>query len=1289
MFRPRIDIWGRYRGPTLTLLIIYNLNIFFLILKKKLLYIPNPGLAGFTGIYNQSIKSSIMQPKFTLKKKGNFFSLTPKLLILFCFFAVKTNAQPCNWTASTVYPITVLDQAVATVGTNLYSFSGVSNGAVVANSYKFDGTVWTPIAPLPIALEYPAAVTNGTDIFILGGVVTTPVTNVWRYNVATNTYTALAPFTTGTWNHVAVFLNGKIHKFAGTGPGTAATSVHEIYDIATNTWSAGAAFPQAVSFASGYAQGGFIWAAGGYDGVNPVTKAYRYDPVANSWNDAAMADLPVGRWGAAYGFYNNGFVMAGGYVGTTPSNTAVSWEMATNSWSNLPNMLQPRARMNGGPQGLNFHVIGGRSVVAPGTGFTGTNDNQQLNCIPAAPCTGTPNPGNTISTPNPVCPNVNFTLSTQNPTPGSGVFYQWQSSPDGTNWTDIPFATGASYVRQQTVATYYRVRVTCNANIAFSTPLQVTMAPLTSCYCIPTYTNGCTLGDYIARVRLVSIDNSTLCSTPPFTYYSAIPAPTLIAGATYPLIVTVGPDTFGQWVAAWADLNQDGDFNDAGEFLAPPVNAGASGTVTLNITIPTTATIGTTRLRIRGGDDVSPTSGQSCGASNSTYGEAEDYNINIAPCIQGVFTAHPTNTTAQCSGTASFSVSTTGSALTFLWEMRPNAVSPWVLVTNGGVFSGATTNTLTLTGTPSTLNGYQFRAIMQGPCTAPDFSNAATLTVGPLVASVSPASATICSGTIQAISLTNVAAPVQVFNEGFDVAVPLPAGWAAQNRSVPLGTTGWFQGNPAAFTSHSGAGNSYIAANYQNTDPFGVGTISNWLFAPPVTLNNGNTFTFWTRKIAPDLYPDRLQVWMNTANQGTNVGATATSTGDYTTLLLDINPTLIVGVYPIAWTQYTVTISGLAGPTPGRLAFRYFVTNAGGAAPNSDFIGIDDVVYTAGALAQGTWTSTPAAPNTMFTNPAATVPYVAGTPVNTIYVNPTVTTTYFVTYSTTSPACVSAPTPVVVNVVSPVGAITQPTNKSACVGGSTTFTASAVGGPFTYQWEVSTNGGASYTPISGATTSTLTLTNITQTMNNYRYRLVFNAAACASTATSTAAILTVNPLPTVTISSPNLNIVPGVTTTITASSTPAAASGTSWTWFYNGSQIITTPATNTNTISVGIDALGTYQARVVDVNGCVNLSNELVIGAQASDKLWIYPNPTDGQFQVRVYYDGPYADIRHVMIYDESGRLVMRKAFDLFVTQPPYLQMSFDMSAFPAGTYVVKVEERFTGKIKSGLLVIQ
>ena len=292
----------------------------------------------------------------------------------------------CTWSGAAVYPIPVLDNAVTAVGGNIYSFAGISNGAIIAASYKFDGTTWMPIAPVPAAVEFPAAVTDGTNIYVLGGADTTltPTTTLYRYDVAANTYTTLAPFTTGTWNHAAVYLNGKIYKFAGTGPATNSTNVLEIYDVASNTWTLGANYPLSTSFASGFTQGNFIYAAGGITvpGLVVTAKTYRYDPATNTWNDAAIADLPVTRWGAASALYTDE-VLAGGYVGGAAtaniSTSAISWDIPSNTWQNASNMLGERARMAGGVLNGSFYVVGGRSIAS--SGFVGTNDNQKLLCF--------------------------------------------------------------------------------------------------------------------------------------------------------------------------------------------------------------------------------------------------------------------------------------------------------------------------------------------------------------------------------------------------------------------------------------------------------------------------------------------------------------------------------------------------------------------------------------------------------------------------------------------------------------------------------------------------------------------------------------------------------------------------------------------------------------------------------------------------------------------------------------------------------------------------------------------
>jgi uncharacterized repeat protein (TIGR01451 family) len=188
--------------------------------------------------------------------------------------------------------------------------------------------------------------------------------------------------------------------------------------------------------------------------------------------------------------------------------------------------------------------------------------------------------------------------------------------------------------------------------------------------------------------------------------------------------------------------------------------------------------------------------------------------------------------------------------------------------------------------------------------------------------------------------------PCNPVTEGFDNVGALTAtgGWVNVNNSTTTGTFTWGQGNPAVFSAQAGATDSYASVNFQSTTA--TNDISNWLIMPAMTLRDGNTLSFWTRTtdVGANLFPDRMQVRMSLNGTSTNVGATAASVGDFTMLLLDINPTYVDN-YPHAWTKYTITLSGIAAPTIGRLAFRYFVEGGGPDAARSDYIGLDSLEF--------------------------------------------------------------------------------------------------------------------------------------------------------------------------------------------------------------------------------------------------------------------------------------------------------------------------------------------------------
>jgi Kelch motif protein len=293
-------------------------------------------------------------------------------------------ATPCaSWTEQSPYPIVTSGQAVASVGGSIYSFGGIANNVAIANAYKYSPATntWTPIASLPSPRGWFSGTTDGTYIYLLGGVdqnFNTTAT-LWRYDPVSNTYnTALPSYTIPTYFHASAYLNGKVYRIAGRAIGT---DFHvEVYDIATNTWSMAANYPFANHSLMAAALGNYIYAGGG--NASP-DKTWRYDPDTNSWDDAAVADLSAGRSAAASGAYNGRWILAGGDVNFAISTSAIAWDPATNAWSNLPNMVQARDYFAGATAGQSFYAVAGSS--APGTG---TNDNQQYTEIPC----GTPSP---------------------------------------------------------------------------------------------------------------------------------------------------------------------------------------------------------------------------------------------------------------------------------------------------------------------------------------------------------------------------------------------------------------------------------------------------------------------------------------------------------------------------------------------------------------------------------------------------------------------------------------------------------------------------------------------------------------------------------------------------------------------------------------------------------------------------------------------------------------------------------------------------------------------------------
>ncbi|TCJ16551.1 T9SS type A sorting domain-containing protein [Flaviaesturariibacter flavus] len=114
-------------------------------------------------------------------------------------------------------------------------------------------------------------------------------------------------------------------------------------------------------------------------------------------------------------------------------------------------------------------------------------------------------------------------------------------------------------------------------------------------------------------------------------------------------------------------------------------------------------------------------------SNTGCWSSAAGVSVTINPAL--AVTTQPSNATTIVGNTASITAAA-ANASGVVWQV--NTGSGFSTITDGGNYSGATTSTLSISGTTLTMNGYQYRAVYTGtaPCTTA-VSNAATLSVFP------------------------------------------------------------------------------------------------------------------------------------------------------------------------------------------------------------------------------------------------------------------------------------------------------------------------------------------------------------------------------------------------------------------------------------------------------------------------------------------------------------------------------------------------------------------------------
>ena len=214
-----------------------------------------------------------------------------------------------------------------------------------------------------------------------------------------------------------------------------------------------------------------------------------------------------------------------------------------------------------------------------------------------------------------------------------------------TTWTTVSGITTTSRALTGLIAgtTYnYKVSATCTSGTsAYSAASSfTTTSSTTTTYCASKGSSQAY--EWIDLVNIGTINRTSGKETG--GYLNTGLSTNLVIGSTGNTINFSAGFTSTIYTEYWRiyiDFNRDGDFVDAGETIVSG-SATGSGTYFATFSVPSTVTVGSTRMRVVMSDASATTS---CGTFN--YGETEDYSINFTSSrlIQ------PTVTAADNTGT--------------------------------------------------------------------------------------------------------------------------------------------------------------------------------------------------------------------------------------------------------------------------------------------------------------------------------------------------------------------------------------------------------------------------------------------------------------------------------------------------------------------------------------------------------------------------------------------------------------------------------------------------------------
>ncbi|MBK9459717.1 MAG: fibronectin type III domain-containing protein [Sphingobacteriales bacterium] len=327
----------------------------------------------------------------------------------------------------------------------------------------------------------------------------------------------------------------------------------------------------------------------------------------------------------------------------------------------------------------------------------------------------------------------------------AGSTYTVQAREVGTASWGTYSASGTSYTLPISACKNYEFKVMANCGGSGSSSYSAIATFSTTVggpqnYCTQP-TPSASFG-WIQNVQFAGISNNSGNNS---GYNNATCSVGSVTGGTsYPITLSPGFNSYAynEYWRVYIDYNQDGDFTDSNE-LAYESGTSSTTTVSGNITIPSTALSGNTRMRVMmkwfgTGDMTLPVP---CTAYN--YGEVEEYTINVGSAVQSCLAPSSTATSSITASGATLSWAAVSGTTTYPVQYKATSSSTWITV------NAAATST-TLSGLAASTT-YEWKVA----ASCGTYSTPLTFTTSAVaVACSTPSSATVTSLTATTAGLS-------------------------------------------------------------------------------------------------------------------------------------------------------------------------------------------------------------------------------------------------------------------------------------------------------------------------------------------------------------------------------------------------------------------------------------------------------------------------------------------------------------------------------------------------------